>query len=373
MASQPESGETYSTTLAPVSQEHHRNDHAQIFPLLNGDLLLVWSEYYVRRPSVIHRLHYGESLSKDTAPCQITGRVSRDAGRTWSGRITIQENVGTDNVKHPNLLRLPSGEVLFFFTLWDSSSDDRSVWMRRSHDDCETWTPAKQITPPGGTYRLDAGRVFLHRSGRAILPIYWSHIRWSEGEPLVAFCYFSDDEGESWQWSGNRMHLPGRGAMEPAIVERRDGSLFVVLRSNQGALFQAESMDRGETWNEPNSTGLKAAQSEPCLKRIPSTGDLLLLWNHTLPYAFTVEGSTNTHHSRNPLTSAISRDEGQTWENFRDIEDRKGHSSAYPNVLFLNDEALITYYHCPEATHGVASLELKIFRNEWFYGEGTRY
>lgn len=359
--------EVYSTTLAPVSQEHHRNDHAQIFPLLNGDLLVVWSEYYVRRPSVIHRLHYGESLSKDNAPCQITGRVSRDAGRTWSGRITIQENIGADNVKHPNLLRLPSGEVLFFFTLWDMAAQARSVWMRRSSDDCESWTPPRQITPPGGNYILDAGRVLLHSSGRVVLPIYWAPELWTEKDHLEAFCYYSNDQGESWHWSRNRMRLPGRGAMEPAIVERKDGSLFVVLRSNLGELYQAESADCGETWSEPGASGITAPQSESCLKRIRSTGDLLLLWNHTLPYALTRKSSSVTHHPRNPLTAALSRDEGRSWENIRNIENRVGYSSAYPNVLFHKDEALITYYHCSEATHGVASLELKIFKVDWFY------
>ncbi len=88
--------EIYSTTVAPITGEHHRNDHAQIFPLQNKDLLLVWSEYYVRSPSIIGRLPYDEGLSMDNAPCQITGRISSDGGRTWSGRITVQENIGRD-------------------------------------------------------------------------------------------------------------------------------------------------------------------------------------------------------------------------------------------------------------------------------------
>ena len=113
MPNTPESGEIYSHTVAPITTEHHRNDHAQVFPLENGDLLLVWSEYYVRRPSVIRRLSYDDELSRDNAPCQITGRISGDGGRTWSGRITVQENIGTDNVKQPNLLRLPYRSIMF--------------------------------------------------------------------------------------------------------------------------------------------------------------------------------------------------------------------------------------------------------------------
>lgn len=356
-------------TVAPVTGEHHRNDHAQIFPLKNGNLMLAWSEYYVRSPSKVGRHPYEEGLSRDDAPCQITGRISNDGGRTWSGRLTIQENIGPNNVKQPNLLRLPSGEVLFFFTRWDIDRQERAVYWKRSTDDCESWSEPVQFTPPGGSFILDAGRIFIHSSGRIILPIYWAPELWTDKDKLEAFCYYSDDDGASWKQSGNRLHLPGRGAMEPTIAERRDGTLLVFLRSTLGRLFESRSEDRGESWSDPVEGKLFAPQSEPCLKRIPSTGDLMLIWNNTLPYALTEKGSKVTHHPRNPLTTAVSRDEGVTWEGFRDIENRKGYSSAYPNVFFREDEALVIFYHCPERTRGVASLELKIYKLDWFYGD----
>ena len=42
--------ESFSLTVCPWSAENPRHDHAQIFPLKSGNLMLVWSEYYVRRP-----------------------------------------------------------------------------------------------------------------------------------------------------------------------------------------------------------------------------------------------------------------------------------------------------------------------------------
>ena len=369
MANEVSGGEIFSTTVAPITDEHHRNDHAQIFPLKNGDLLLVWSEYYVRSPSIMGRHPYEEGLSRDDAPCQITGRISADGGRTWSGRLTVQENIGRNNVKQPNLLRLQSGDVLFFFTMWDIAKQERAVYWKRSADDCESWSKPVQFTQPGGSYILDAGRVLIHSSGRIILPIYWAPELWTDKDKLEAFCYYSDDGGDTWKESSNRMHLPGRGAMEPTIAERRDGSLMVLLRSTLGRLFEAESIDRGETWCEPKESALIAPQSEPCLKRVPSTGDLIVIWNRTLPYALTETDSKVTHHPRNPLTAAISKDDGANWVNYRNIEDRKMYSSAYPNLFFNENEALVTYYHCPEATRGVASLELKIFEVDWFYAD----
>ena len=144
------------------------------------------------------------------------------------------------------------------------------------------------------------------------------------------------------------------------MAETADGSLLTVLRTNQGQLFSATSQDRGETWSTPQETGLASPESEPCLKRLPGTTDLLLLWNNTQP------SSANAHRPRNPLSSAISRDSGLTWENIKNINDHVGYSSAYPNVFFRGDEALITYYYTSESMAGVSSLELKIFETEWF-------
>ncbi len=43
--------EVFSMTVDPRSEENAQNDHSQIFPLLDGRLMLVWCEYYVNRPS----------------------------------------------------------------------------------------------------------------------------------------------------------------------------------------------------------------------------------------------------------------------------------------------------------------------------------
>ena len=112
-------GESFSLTVCPWTAENPRHDHAQIFPLTNGNLMLVWSEYYMRRPSNIFRTPYSKTGTGDQSPCRISARISRDRGRSWSGRITLQENIGPDNDKQPNLVRLPDGDVLFFFTSWD--------------------------------------------------------------------------------------------------------------------------------------------------------------------------------------------------------------------------------------------------------------
>jgi hypothetical protein len=62
------------------------------------------------------------------------------------------------------------------------------------------------------------------------------------------------------------------------------------------------------------------------------------------------------------LTAAISRDEGQTWEQFRNLEERPDDRWAYPAVTWVKDRALITYFNYS----GGLSLQLKSVPAVWF-------
>ena len=103
------------------------------------------------------------------------------------------------------------------------------------------------------------------------------------------------------------------------------------------------------------------------MKRMPG-GDLLLIWNDTPPYDVTNPRSEWTHKPRNPLRCVISKDEGESWENRRTIEDRYGYGNAYPSVTFVGDEALVAYYSTVRSGLGTMNGEvrLKIYPNSWF-------
>lgn len=362
--------ENYSVNLTPWTPEYPRNDHQLIFPLSHDRLMLVYCEYYQRRPNLVFRSPYDEGGSRDDAPCQISAKISNDRGRTWSGRFTLQENRGVDNVKHPNLLRLPSGEILFSFTERNIRNQDLRVFIKRSSDECESWGPITQISPRGGVYFTNADHILRHSSGRIILPCHAGPF-YGKGDHWQAFCLYSDDDGKSWEHSREKMDLPKRGAEEPAVVERPDGSLLAILRTSLGKLYRSESRDRGETWSPPVSTGLDSPSSATGLKTIPGTDHTLLLWNNSVPYGRR-EGAVDravTHHPRNPLCSALSKDGGGSWQSIREIEDRAGYSNGYPSVSFLGDEVFVTWYTCSEATNGCGEVMLKIYNQDWFYGD----
>lgn len=360
-AAPAQKNEVFELAVCPWTPEHPRHDHAQIFALSGGRLMLVWSEYYLREPSRVFRTSYSQEGSGDQAACQISGKISKDNGRTWSATFTVQENIAADNVKHPNLVRLPSNEILLFFTVRDFQKHQSQIWFKRSKDECETWTKPEPITTAPGFWLTNADRVVMHSSGRILLPGYWSPKIWAEGEHFTAFCHYSGDQGHTWKRSSKVMDLPKRGAEEPAVVELRDGTLMAILRSSLGRIYASTSRDRAETWSVPEATSLIAPASQPALKKIPGSDDLLVLYNNTYK-----EGESHGG-GRNPLTCAISKDEGKTWRNIKNIENRTGYDSAYPAVAFSGREALITYYQRSQSMSRDTWLMLKIFPLDWFY------
>jgi sialidase-1 len=333
--------------------EHPRNDHQLIFLRADGTLLLVWSEYYVPAadaPAAVQS-------QTDEKPCRISAKTSTDGGRTWGDDYELQANTGRFNVKNPSLLRLPSGELLFFYTVWNTLQD-RAPYVRRSADEGRTWSEPLRIAADAGITNINADHALALRTGRIVLPAFHSPTL-AEGQHFQAFCFYSDDGGHHWQASDNKIDLPKRGAEEPSIVELRDGTLLAVLRTSLGSVYQARSSDAGKTWGPPTTTGLPAPASPPIVKRLPA-GDLLLIWNRNYEPAHHHQGE------RRPLSAAVSTDEGLTWRHVGDIETAPGGAAAYPAVTFLDGEALVTYYYQPEGFGGASGIRLKRIPLEWF-------
>ena len=320
--------------------------------------MLVWSEYYADRPSFITRTPFdAHGAAGDDFPCRLSGRISMDRGRTWSERFVLQENIWERNVKHPNMLRLASGDILFTFTAWESETY-RNIFMKRSRNDGETWSEVTQISGPGW-YCTNNDHIVQLSTGRILLPSHGGlGFRFVKGNPLHSFVFFSDDDFNTWRMSDNTMTAPGRGAHEPSIVELGDGRLLCMLRTTQGCVYKAYSKDSGRRWSVPVPTTLEAPDAPPLIRRIPTTGDLLLLWNNV---------KSNSNWPRIPLTAAISLDEGETWGLFKDIDNRPDHDAAYAAVYFQDDEALVTYYTRSTAWARDSEVCLKIFPVEAFY------
>jgi Neuraminidase (sialidase) len=136
--------------------------------------------------------------------------------------------------------------------------------------------------------------------------------------------YASADQGETWKRS-NIIDLGGighhDGAIEASLVQRRDQSLWMLMRTNWGRLWQAESIDRGRTWRPIGPTQLAASSAPPILERLAS-GRIFLAWNRYY-WADTEDypaaggdqqwSGTRTSNNRQELSIAFSEDDGKTW------------------------------------------------------------
>jgi hypothetical protein len=136
----------------------------------------------------------------------------------------------------------------------------------------------------------------------------------------VGRVYYSDDNGRRWKASdgwiiGWRDQKWSDAFTEPCGVELKDGRLLLLGRTMTGRLFQAFSEDRGHSWwPGAKPTALMSSYSPCCVGRLPKTGDLVVVWNQ-LSRAEVRKGLRRCR-----LSSAVSRDEGKTWEHFKNVE-----------------------------------------------------
>jgi sialidase-1 len=360
VSSRPLLKPVHDAIVCPWTPQHPRHDHQLIFPLDAKRLLLVWSEYYSK--SKTPETKKGHAGIGDEVSCQITSMVSTDRGRTWDGRGVMQPNEWQHNVKHPNLVRLSESEILFSYVGWDSESQ-RNVFMRRSLDNGETWGEQFQISEPGW-YCNNADRALRLSTGRVLLPAHGPYAEkyiggtQYRGGNLHSFVFYSDDGFRTWKRSSDSMTAKGRGCHEPTIVELKDGRLYCLLRNTNQCQYFSISEDGGDHWIKPAPTSLDSPESPAIVKRIPTTGDLLVLWNNV---------ASSSNWPRTPLTAAISSDEGKTWINFRDIDNRMDHDAAYPSVTFIGKEALVAYYSRSSQWKRDSNVTLRVFEIDQFY------
>ena len=321
--------------IATATPSNPRNSESDIVQLTDGRLLLGWSEFYA-------------GVGDDHGAARIVGRMSADLGRTWDAPRTLVENDGGCNVMEVNFLRLRSGHLALFHCqknveVGSEGTPDCRVMLRRSQDEGRTFGPAQQLTDGQRYVETASGRGLMLSGGRILV----------ECDALEsAFCLLSDDDGATWR-EGAQVRPAQGGCWEPAAVELRDGRVLMFLRTTLGGQYQTFSVDGGESWSEPVLSPLAGSGSPISIERLPATGDLVAVWNHDVGSA----------RARNPLTAAISRDDGRTWEGFRDVVSATDDAFAYPSVTFVGETALLTYFNYKDGI----SLFLQRIPVAWFY------
>ena len=125
------------------------------------------------------------------------------------------------------------------------------------------------------------------------------------------------------------------------MIELKDGRTMMLCRTKSGCQYRAYSKDGCESWSQLEPTTIICPCSPATIKRIPGTGELLLVWNNHA----NVDKSALAGSKRTPLTVAISRDEGQTWTNIKNLESDNMVSYCYFAVEFVGKKHVLVAYN----------------------------
>ncbi|NQV25112.1 MAG: exo-alpha-sialidase [Rhodopirellula sp.] len=331
-----------STLLWPATKKNPRYTEGSIVELADGALLFAVTEF--------------QDSGSDFAKAHIVGRVSHDGGQTWGSPRELQQNTGGMNVMSVTLRRIGSGISMFY--LQKNDVNDLDMFVRTSVDEGQTFGNATLVTADAGYHVINNDRVTQLSSGRLLVPAA-STADVKTINHFVSHCYLSDDGGQSWRKGKGHLDAPKRGAMEPEVVELNDGRVLMIVRTQLGYIGKSYSSDGGETWSQLESLGVRAPEAPSTLRRIPSTGDLVLIFNDTFTPGAGHGGK------RTPLTAAISSDEGLTWKNVGNLESDASKTFSYTSLTFVRDRAVMSYWESGEGRD--LSCRFRSIPVGWFY------
>ncbi|MBS0260328.1 MAG: exo-alpha-sialidase [Planctomycetes bacterium] len=344
-------------TVARSTRDVPRKGEGDVIELRDGRLLLIYMEF--------------SGDGSDFAKTRFVAQESADGGRTWARHRVITETAPNDlNVYSPNLIRGQDGSVLLLFMRQHRPGElTNHVW--KSTDEGQTFTPLAEFVPRQDLALCNA-TVKRLASGRLLLPASPpAPGKPAATGPYVATALYSDDDGAHWKVSPSPIALPLRGAMEPHVEQTAEGRILMVMRNQLGKLHLSESTDDGATWSEARATELTSPESCPELTRMPGSADLLLIWNNSYDPQF------RSHYGkRSPLTAAISRDHGKTWQHVRNIEDDPRRAFSNPGCRFTkNGQAILNYWTCeylPDwSMQDIIDQRVAIIEKAWFYGPSS--
>jgi hypothetical protein len=346
-----------SLKLSP-SRGNPRNSEGDFVRLAGGRWLFVYTHF--------------DGGSDDHASAHLAGRVSDDDGLTWSQQDReILPNEAGMNVMSVSLVRLFDGRIALFYLRKESVTDCRP-YVRYSDDEARTWgVPAQIVADQDAAYYVvNNDRVIQLSSGRLVVPAARHAVRRdppafsSYGEAL---CYVSDDAGATWQRGHGAPVGPRADGVpvmiqEPGVVELNDGRLMMYARTDAGSQYLAMSSDGAGSWSELRPSEIVSPLSPASIERVPTSGDLMLVWNNHAGIAEELSGK------RTPLTVALSDDEGDHWGRVRNLEENPHGWYCYTAMAFAADYALLAYCAGDRREgNGLATLQITRVPLTWLY------
>ena len=344
----------HKNVLLPPGPDNPRNSEGAFLKLADGRLLFAYSHFV--------------GGGRDDSPSYVAARFSGDGGVTWTAEDELLvENVGM-NTMSVSFLRLQDGRAMLGCILrleHEDGAQEIKYLLRFSADEGRSWGEPVCCSGEPSYYVVNNDRLVQLPSGRIVIPA--ADHKFFNGSSIGngdCVCFLSDDAGATWRHSA---FVPQPDPdqpisfQEPLVIELRDGRLMMLIRNDTGRFYRSWSRDGGETWTTAEPTELLTPVSPASCKRIPSTGDLLLVYNDHSDITEEYQGK------RTPLVTRISQDEGQTWIKPKTLEDDPGGWYCYTAVHFEGEHVLLSYCAGQRATGGLNITQITRFPVAWLY------
>lgn len=302
--------------------------------------------------------------------------TSANDGHTWTDVMLAIQTPWPVHTYDPCLWIDPQKRLWYFWAQSAAMQDGRmGVWaIVTDEPDAEipNWSKPRRIANgimlnkptvlnnghwllPVGTWP-DHDLPTISGSDEALKPYTRAMLSHDLGKERATNVFRSTDQGKTFELFG-QARVPNTRHDEHMIVERRDGSLWMLLRNTRG-IAQAISNDGGRTWTEGElfMAGGKVAGKRFFLRRLQS-GAILLVRNDA------PTGAARTH-----MTAFLSDDEGHTWTDGMLLDDRE---SSYPDGVQVPDGTIYIIYDHQRYTlnrrtgkEGIGGVMMATFREE---------
>lgn len=250
--------------------------------------------------------------------------TSKNDGKTWSEPKLVVDPPGDVRAYDATLWHDPQGRLWLFWAQsshkWDGRSGVWEMHTDNSRDENPRWTEPHRLCDgimmnkptalKNGDWLYPVS-VWAQKAGDGTRPEHRKDL----GDLVGANAFVSHDRG------GAVTHLGQTRASdsifdEHSILERKDGSLWMLLRTKSG-IAESTSHDGGRTWTAATPSKTPHVNSRFFIRRLRSGA--LLLVRHNPP-----DQKTRSH-----LTAYISDDEGTSWTGGLMLDERVGVS--YPD------------------------------------------
>jgi sialidase-1 len=309
--------------VGKATAQYPRHSEGDVAVLDDGSYLLIYSRFIG---------DWG-----DMGEAHLVERRSMDGGHTWSEPRIFYSQKGMNNMS-ASLIRLADGTLALFFLHRDVNRPHQQLdimMMKAKNSKATKWHKPKQINTETGYLVVNNGRVLRTSGNRLMVPFALTDDIHSHYDKQQAGVYWSTDNGKTWTRSISLAEIPGTPIMEPGLIELRDGTILMNLRTKLGSVYFSKSSDGGQNWSSPQASTVTAPESPSTMSRIPGSDVMLILHNPAAEKGWS---------RRTPLAVSCSHDEGQTWQTQALVEQDTSFCYSYPSITWDREHMLLTFY-----------------------------